>query len=129
MRGALHSQFSGAIWNYGTLEMHACSLTANSAMMVCRCRPNLVHAPPHYTMLVYSLKNENLGALPSQMGGAIYNTGTMEMHTCSLTANRAMVCRPNLVHTPPRYTMLVYSLKTPAYSRRWVEQSIITAAS
>ena len=29
MRGALHSQFSGAIWNYGTLEMHACSLTAN----------------------------------------------------------------------------------------------------
>ena len=46
------------------------------------------------------------------MGGAIYNTGTMEMHTCSLTANRAMVCRPNLVHTPPRYTMLVYSLKT-----------------
>jgi len=83
MCGVVHSQFGGAIHNGGTLEMYSCSLMANRALMVRRCRPNLVHAP---RMLFPHTKASTRMLL--QMGGAIHTyEGRMMMHECIFTHN------------------------------------------
>ena len=84
----MHSQVGGAIYNAGgMIEMHACSVTANGAMMVCRCA-----APTSFTLLLITrcslTHSKTKTRVLSQLGGAIFNLGgKMTMHECILTNN------------------------------------------
>ena len=88
----MHSQVGGAIYNAGgMIEMHACSVTANGAMMVCRCA-----APTSFTLLLITRcscihSQTSTRVRLSQSGGAIFNCrqGTMIMHECIFTNNGA----------------------------------------